>query len=115
MNIIIKTKNLQLNDSLEKFIHEKIGKLEKFLHADNQEVFVEIEKESQHHKKGEVFCAEAIITLPGKKIIAKATSDDLGKAVTEVKEELEIEIKKYKLKKIELSRREAKKSRKEIF
>ncbi|OGZ69862.1 MAG: ribosomal subunit interface protein [Candidatus Staskawiczbacteria bacterium RIFCSPHIGHO2_02_FULL_42_22] len=118
MNIIIKTKNIELTDSLEKFIQQKIGKLEKFskiLGKDSLEMFVEIEKETNHHRKGEIFFAEAILVMPGKKLVARAKSDDLGKAVSEVKEELEIEIKKYKLKAIELPRRQAKKSRKEIF
>ncbi len=114
MNIIIKTKNIELTDSLEMFIRAKIGKLEKFL-PDGGEIFIEIERETSHHKKGEVFSAEAMIELPGKKLIAQAKGEDLGKAVTEIKEELEIEIKKYRLKKIEIPRREAKKSREENF
>ncbi len=115
MQIIIKTKNIELTPSLENFINGKIGKLGKFL-FDGAELFVEIERETSHHKKGEVFFAEAIVSLPGKKLISQAKGDDLGKAITEVKEELEIEIKKYKLKKIELPRRKAKKSQnEEIF
>ena len=63
-----------------------------------------------------MFSAEGIISVPGKKIMAIAKGDDLMKAVMEVKEEMEIEIKKYKLKKIELPRRQAKKqSSKEVF
>ena len=91
-----------------------MDKIEKFL-PDNQDLFleIEIEKESLHHRKGEVYAAEAIIELPGKKLVAKAKEEDLQKAITEVEKELEIEIKKYKLKKIELPRRQAKKSHQE--
>jgi|SRR3989344_3877743 len=114
MNIIIKTKNLELTESLEKFINTKIGKVEKFLDAGAQ-LFFEIEKETLHHRKGEVFCAEAIIELIGKKIVARAKGFDMGKVIAEVKRELEMEIKKYKAKMVEAPRREAKKSRKEMF
>ena len=113
MEIIIKTKNVKLTQDLEKFINEKMGRLEKFLHDKNQEIFVEIEKESNHHKQGEIFCAEAILTVPGKKMVAAAKHEDLFSAITEVKEELEIEIKKHKTKMVETPRREAKKTSKE--
>ena len=72
MNIIIKTKNIELDAYLEKFINEKIGKIGKFLSPDNQEIFVEIEKESNHHNKGVIFCAEIMIEMPGKKLMAAA-------------------------------------------
>lgn len=114
MQIIIKTKNIELTDSLEKFIQTKIGKLNKFFHTE-AEIFIEIERESLHHKKGEIFSAEAIVVLSGKKLVALAKNEDIGKAITEVKEEMEIELKKYKLKKIELPRRLARKSKEENF
>ena len=91
MKLTIKTKNLQLTPLLENFINKKMDKIEKFL-PDNQDLFleIEIEKESLHHRKGEVYAAEAIIELPGKKLVAKAKEEDLQKAITEVEKELEI-------------------------
>ncbi len=127
MNIIIKTKNLELTDSLRIYINKRIDGLKKFINVlrdDNlpqgkgktlSEVFIEIEKETLHHKKGQIFKTEATIHLPGKSLVAEAKGDDLGKTVTEVRDELKREIRKYKLKKIELPRREAKKFRKQIF
>lgn len=110
MNIIIKIKNLELTDPLEKFINNKIGRLKKFLHENNQEIFVEIEKETNHHKKGDIFRAEAIIHLPGKSLMAKSHGENLSGAIIDVKEELEREIRKYKTKTIELPRRKYRKS-----
>ena len=115
MNIIIKTKNIELDEYLEKFINEKIGKIGKFLSPDNQEIFVEIEKESNHHKKGDIFCAEIMVQMPGKKLMAIARESNIQKALTEAKKEMEMEIKKHKTKMVEAPRREAKKSRKEMF
>ena len=115
MQIIIKTKNIELTDSLEKFIQSKMAKLNKFFQADAQ-LLVEIERETSHHRKGEVFFAEAIIVLAGKKLIAQAKGEDMGKKIAKIKEEMEIEIKKHKTKMIETPRRQAKKSHnKEIF
>lgn len=103
MKIIIRTKNLELTASLKSFVEEKIGSLKKFV--DMAEVFFEIEKESKHHNKGEVFRSEAIILLPGKKLIAQSAGDDLLLTVVEIKDKLQQEIKKYKEKSITSKRR----------
>ena len=66
------------------------------------EFFVEIEKETKHHRKGDIFRAEARVHLPGKTLVAISERDDLKLAIVEVKDELQQEIKKYKLKKTEL-------------
>lgn len=113
MQIIIKTKNFELTGSLEKFINEKVGKLEKFaktLGKDSMEVFVEVEKETNHHRKGDLFMANIQIQLAGKNLMARSHGEDLMKAVIEAKDELEIEIKKYKLKTVELPRRKIRKA-----
>lgn len=125
MNIILKIKNLKLTESFVKFIKDKIGGTKKFLKSfnkggannqDNFEAFVEVEKEtSQHHKKGDIYKAEAKINLPGKSFVAKAHGEDLGRAVVEVRDELEREIKKYKTKKVELPRRLSRKAKDKFF
>ena len=118
MKIIIKTKNLELTEYLEALINKKMVSLEKLAKALKEsevEVFVEIEKETKHHRKGDVFAAEAMIELLGKNLVAKAHGEDLLKAITEVKDELEREIKKYKTKKIELPRRQQRKTKQDIF
>ncbi|OGZ65365.1 MAG: ribosomal subunit interface protein [Candidatus Staskawiczbacteria bacterium RIFCSPHIGHO2_02_FULL_43_16] len=119
MKIIIKTKNFELTGFLERFINDKIGKLEKFaktLGKDSMEIFVEVEKETNHHRKGDLFIAHLQIQLPGKNLMAKAHGEDLQKAIIDAKDELEIEIKKHKLKVIELPRRKIRKEMgKEIF
>lgn len=110
MKIIIKTKNLELTDFLDQYINKKIGTLEKFLKnfkdLNNNifipEIFVEIEKETRHHRKGDLFVAKTQIILPNKSLIAKAKGDDLLLAIVKVKDELQEEIKKYKSKKIDL-------------
>ena len=109
MKIISKTKNLELTPSLENYINEKIGSLEKFIKNLQKEeegktlseIFVEVEKESKHHRHGDIFRATAQVILPGKSLIAEAKGEDLLLVIVEVKDELQQEIKKYKLKKMD--------------
>lgn len=113
MRIIIKTKNLELTKSLENYIEKKMIGLKKFINILKQEedrktlseIYVEVEKETKHHRKGDIFLAKAQIDLPGKGLLAKAKSEDLLKAITETKEKLKMEIEKYKFKKIDKTRR----------
>lgn len=117
--IIIKTKNLELTDALKIFIEKKVGKLQRFIKkfeseaSENgkmlAEIFVEVEKVTKHHRKGDVFRTEIIIVLPGKKLMAEAHGSDFSKTVIDAKDELEIEIKKYKFKTTELLRRKQRK------
>ncbi len=123
MKIIVKTKNLELTEDLQEFIEEKIGGLKRFTRIlqkkddfekgkDSGEFFVEIKRETKHHRKGDIFRAEARIHLPGKTLVAISERDDLKLAIVEVKDELQQEIKKYKLKKTELVIRKQRKIKK---
>jgi ribosomal subunit interface protein len=121
MEIIIKSKNLELTADLQEFIEEKIGGLKKFINILKEEntktgktlseFFVEVEKENKHHRKGNIFKAEARVHLPGKTLIAISQRDDLKQAIVEVKDELQQEIKKYKLKKKEVAIRKLRKNK----
>ena len=123
MEIIIETKSFELTDSLRVLIDKKFAGFKKFntLFAHDGagqgkmlgEIFVEIEKESKHHRKGEVFHAEAMINVPGKKIFAKAHGDTIAKAIGAMRDELAREIRKYKAKKVELPRRKYRKVKKD--
>ena len=93
----IRMKNLELTQSLQNWIDEKIGGLDKF--AEFTEIFVDVERETKHHRKGDVYCAKTEIFLPGKKIMAEARGDDILNVIVELKDRLQQEIKKYKAKK----------------
>jgi len=124
MRIIIKTKNLVLSAGLKNFIEKKINVLKKFLsvlkedYPEGQktlaEVLVEVEKETMHHKKGEIFKSSVEINLPGKKLMASARGEDLEKVIIEAKEQIKNEINKYKFKKIDKNRRKQRKFKKEF-
>lgn len=124
MKLITKTKNLQLTPDLSSYVEEKIGSVKKFINILKKdeseglktlaEVFVELEKETNHHKNGDIFWARAQVNLPGKSLEAKANSDDLLKAIVALKDQLQVEIEKYKFKNVDKRRREQRKSKREI-
>ncbi|MEK6951929.1 MAG: ribosome-associated translation inhibitor RaiA [Nanoarchaeota archaeon] len=116
MNIIIKTKNLEISEQLKNVINHKIGGLKKFLNKFKKDknvsfdTFVYVGKETTHHKKGDIFETEVKIVLHDKNLVAKSHGESLLKTITKVKKEIEREIRKYKTKIIELPRRKYRKS-----
>lgn len=60
------------------------------------EAWVEVGKESRHHKKGDIFRAECQMRFPGKSLRSTAQREDLKLAITEVKDELQRQLKQSK-------------------
>jgi len=129
MKLIIKKTNLALTQEVENYIEEKIGSLEKFSKIFESKIYfnhflgkgkprveawVEVEKTTRHHQKGPFFRTECQMRFPGKSLRAEAISEDLKTAITEVKDELQQEMKKYKLRKIDLERRGARSIKKKF-
>ena len=110
MKIVIKTKNIELNQALRDWIYKKLEPLEKFEKIFREdyynhffgkgkprvEMWLEIGKTTKHHRKGPFFFAEAQMRFPKKSIRSEAFSKNLRAAITEVKDELQREIKQYK-------------------
>ena len=117
MNLIIKTKNLKLTGELRSFIENKIGGLKKFLKRFKEgnsvsfDTFIDIERETLHHRKGEIYKAEAKIVMFKKNLVSIARGENLKNAIVRIKKELEKEIKKYKLKIVEIHRRKERKAK----
>jgi len=129
MKIIIKTTNLKLNKELSQYIEEKLNPLEKFskiLYNEKYydhffskgkprvEAWVEIGKETKHHKKGPFFWAECQMRFPKRTLRSIAESDNIKQAITEVKDELQRELKQYKEKLISKTKRGARVLKKEL-
>jgi len=139
MKVIIKTKNIDLSQEISDFVEKKFFTLKKFIHPVKYrkavispkaklfdrvnilkregeigktlaEVFVEVEKETMHHKKGNIFRVKSRVYLPGREIISWARADDLVKAIVKAKDELKLEIEKYKFKIIDKIRRQQRKN-----
>ena len=118
MEIIIKTKNLGLSESVKVLVDKKMKSLEKLIKVfskGEQKLFVEVEKETKHHRKGDIFKAEVSFQVPGANLMAKAYGEDLAMAIVQARQELEREVRKYKAKTIELPRRKYRKVKKEFM
>ena len=130
MKINIVSQNIELNDALKEWIYDKLGSLEKYeknLFKENYygklgrffgkgkpkvEMWVEIEKTTEHHNKGEIFRAEAQMRFPGESIRVEETDEDIRQAINEVKDELQREIKEYKGKRRSMYKKGARKLKK---
>jgi len=112
MNIIIKGTNLELHEDLKSYVNEKIGSLKKFIENENIDensiiARVELAKTTQHHQHGNIYKAEVNLQFSGKIIRNVVESDDIYKAIDEVKDGLKIMISDYKSEKISKIRRGA--------
>ncbi len=109
MNIIIKSKNIELTAQLKEFIEKKISSLEKYFNLlqtpddpslpPKAEAIVEISRTTFHHRKGDIFRAEVLLTFhrnslragvsaPNLKIAIDAAHDDLQRQITNFKEKI---------------------------
>jgi len=104
MKIDISTKNITLDEPLRVFIEDKIGGLEHLIGNSNGQAKVEIGMPSKHHRSGMVFSAEVNLSLGGKLLRATCNHEDLRNAIVDVKDELQVQIKKFKEKRTDLSR-----------
>ncbi len=104
MKIEISTKNITLDSALDEFVREKIGGLDHLIGNSDGQARVEIGKPSMHHRSGEVFSAEVNLSLGSKLLRATCTHEDLRNAITDVKDELQVQIKKFKEKRTDLAR-----------
>lgn len=110
MNIIIKGTNLELHNDLKDYAEEKIGGLKKFMEGidlgGNRVIArIELAKTTQHHQQGDIYKAEVNLQLPKKMFRSVVESDDIYKAIDDVKDELKIMINEYKAEKIDQSRK----------
>jgi len=124
MQIIIKSKNIEITDELRKYTEKKIDSLKRFVNVLNKdteigkdvaEFFVEIEKETRHHRKGDIFISSGKLVLPGKTIVVSAKKDDIYQAIVAMIDAFQVEIKQYKLKNKESIRREQRATKKSLL
>ncbi|MDD3007043.1 MAG: ribosome-associated translation inhibitor RaiA [Candidatus Pacebacteria bacterium] len=110
MNIIIKGTNLELHNDLKEYAQEKIGGLKKFLeeidlNGNRVVARIELAKTTQHHQQGDIYKAEVNLQLPKKMFRSVVESDDIYKAIDDVKDELKIMINEYKTEKTDKFRK----------
>src|SRR3990167_185090 len=104
MKIDISTKNMTLDEPLRIFIEDKIGGLDHLIGNDKGQAKIEIGMPSKHHRSGDIFSAEVNLSLGGTLLRATCNHEDLRNAIVDVKDELQAQIKKFKEKRMDLSR-----------
>lgn len=110
MNIKVHAPDLPLTPAISGYIEKRMRTLEKFIpreHAGAALMEFEIGKVSHRHKQGEVYRAEANLSMPRRQLRAEASAADVYAAIDEVKEELERELTSVKSKERTLFRRGA--------
>lgn len=99
---------MELTPAIKSYVEEKVGSLKKFLHEVSEDLIqvrVEVGRPSKHHKTGPVFYAEANLKVGGKLIRANKEDFDLYAAINKVRDELEIQVKKFKEKRADSVRK----------
>ncbi len=122
MEIIIRSKNIEVTDHIKDYAEKKLLSVFRFLPqiekdekkdeqyigegADRAVLEVELERVTGG-EKGRIFRTEAQIILPGRVIKAEDTAETLKASVDEVRYELERQIKEYKEKREAVRRKGA--------
>jgi|TARA_Y100000294_G_C8364848_1_gene260245 ribosomal subunit interface protein len=99
MKIIVKATNIKLSPSIDEYIEEKIGSLEKFLKRFNSELIearVEVGRIKRGQRQGEIFRAEVNLSVNGKLLRVVKTDESLQAAIDLVRDELARMIKTHK-------------------
>lgn len=122
MKIVIRTKNINLTETLGNFVQKEIESLKLpfnplngFLGKGKSRVGVWLELvRDQHHRKGDIFRAECQMHFPAGSIRAEALSEDIRTAIIEARDRLQRELKDYKEKGIAKGKRGARVLKKEL-
>lgn len=97
MKTTIKTTGTTLTKDIETYIETKVRGIEKLLKdQDAVEIRFEVGKPSKHHRKGDVFYAEANLRLGGKLLRATDENWDMRVAIDNVKHKLEKQLADFK-------------------
>ena len=95
MKINIKSSNMDLTEAIKNYADEKLGAIDKYF--DNiQNIEVEVGKTTRGQQKGDIFFCEINVSVPRKLLRYREETDDLYKAINDVKKGIQLEIKKYK-------------------
>ena len=114
MTIHIQTKNMDLSMPIKEYIDRRMSSLSKFGHVINLGVPIQVSigKSTNHHKSGNIYRAEIIVSVSGKNIVAESEMEDLYASIDKAQEELIREITSLKTKRHTLWRRGAQKIKK---
>ena len=97
MQITVNGRGIDLTDAIRDYAEKKIGGLDKFYNKIIR-ANITVGMENHHHQKGQIFIAECKLEVPGKDLFASKNEKTLYKAIDKIKDYLEGELKKHKVK-----------------
>lgn len=102
----VKATNMQLTEAISDYLSEKLKSLQKFIKSEMEGIArVEVGKTTNHHNKGDIFRAEINLEFGDKKFRAVVESDDLYKAIDQMKDDVVREVTRANKKRIHLLKR----------
>jgi ribosomal subunit interface protein len=98
MRIEIHHTNFHSTPDLDSYAERHLEPLAKLLGRYKEDILVVVElaRTTKHHKKGDVFYAEATVEIPGKPTRATFTGSDIYLAIDEVARKLKTELRREK-------------------
>lgn len=100
MTIEILASKMELSPAIKSYIEAKVGSLGKFTsrfeRGNEARVSVEVARTTKRHRHGEVFYAEATMSLLGVSLRAECTDADLYAAIDGMKDVLKRDIEKFR-------------------
>lgn len=88
MTVNIKATNMELTPAIEDYVNNKLDRIEKFIKNGEINVYVEVGRTTNHHKRGDLYKAEFNIEIAGEKFFTDSEKDDLYTAIDDAKEEI---------------------------
>lgn len=105
--IQFKATNTDLNEQLQSLLEDKLQSLERYIRSETDlKCEVEFEKVA-HHQSGQVYRVEVNFFKDGELFRAESIKDSFEKAIDEVRDELDKELRRYNKKKDTLFRKGA--------
>ena len=100
MHISYKATHFDMTPSVQEYFEKKVEGVAKLLeHLDSDgsaKMEVELSRTTSHHRKGDVFRAEAHLTIPKKTFYVSEERDDMYAAIDALKDTLHTSIERYK-------------------
>jgi putative sigma-54 modulation protein len=105
MQILITGKGIELTPAIEEYVTKKVNGLEKFYNnIIRAQVVVGVE--THHHLKGDIFIAECKLFVPGHDLFVEKKEATLYQAIDVMREYMEKDLKKHKMKEREKFKQE---------
>jgi ribosomal subunit interface protein len=96
MRTIIQISNIEHTSAIEEYVSKKLKSVERLLKGRDEAIMrIEVGMSTKHHKKGDVYFAEASLHIKGKELRSVERADDLYAAIDAMKDEIFDELTSY--------------------